>query len=107
MDLLKFLGRLIGLFLRFVWRILPYALELAWELTKIMMVTLISNFRGWRDTANELADRWTDRTIKEKTFVINYDQSVRQVFVVWAYLIIITGWILLSYLTVFIVKWIF
>src|SRR5689334_17296467 len=107
MDLLKFLGRVIGLFLRFVWRILPYALELAWELIKIMMLTLIANFRGWRDTANELADRWTDRTIKEKQFVISYDQTVRRVFLIWAYLIIITGWVLLSYLTVFIVKWIF
>lgn len=104
MDLLKLLGRVIGLFLRFVWRILPYALELAWELIKIMMVTVIANFRGWRETANELADRWTDRIIKDKTFVINYDKYLRPVFVIWAYLIIITGWILLSYLTVFIVQ---
>ena len=106
-DLLKFLGRVIGLFLRFVWRILPYALELAWELIKIMVVTLIANFRGWRETTNEMADRWTNRTIHDKTFVINYDKYLRPVFLVWAYLIIITGWILLSYLTVFIVKWIF
>ena len=107
MDLLKFLGRVIGLFLRFVWRILPYALMLAGEIIKIMMVTLIANVRGWRVTANELTDELTDRVIKDKTFVINYDKYLRPVFRVWAYLIIITGWILLSYLTVFIVKWIF
>ena len=106
-DLLKFLGRVIGLFLRFVWRILPYALELAWELIKIMMTTLIANFRGWRETANQLADVWTEQVIRNKTFVINYDKYLRPVFRVWAYLIIITGWILLSYLTVFIVNWIF
>lgn len=107
MDLLKLLGRVIGLFLRFVWRILPYALRLAVEIIKVMGITLIANFRGWQETANEMADLWTDQVLKEKTFVINYDKYIRLVFRIWAYLIIITGWILLSYLTVFIVKLIF
>ena len=106
-DLLKFLGRMIGLLLRFIWRILPYALRLAWELIKIMMVTLIANFRGWQSTANELADRWTDQIIRDKRLPINSDKYLRPVLFVCAYLIMITGWILLSYLTVFIVKLIF
>ena len=105
--MLKFLGRMIGLLLRFIWRILPHALRLAWEIIKIMMVTLIANFRGWRETADQLADKWTEEVIRKNVFVINYDKYLRPVFRVWAYLIMITGWILLSYLTVFIVKLIF
>ena len=107
MDLFKLLGRVIGLFLRFVWRILPYVLMLAYEIIKLTTVTLIANFRGWQRTANDLADEWTDRIIKNKIFPINYDIYLKPVFLVWAYLTIIVGWVFLSYLTVFIVKWIF
>ena len=106
-DLLKFLGRVIGLLLKFMWRISPYVLRLAWEIIKIMTVTLIANFRGWRSVANVMAGEWTQRIIGSGIFPINYDIYLKPVFLIAAYLTIVIGWIFLAFTTVFIVRLIF
>jgi len=107
MDLFKLLGRIIGNLLKGTWRILPFALMLAWEIIRVMIVTLIANFRGWRSTANDMADEWTNQLIKKGLFPINADKYLRPVFLTVAYLTIVAGWLLLSFATVSIVKWIF
>ena len=102
-----FLGRVIGIIFRFLRATLPYAWKVVVFVDKAMAVTLIATFRGWIPVAKKLADESTDEILSRFLLPSRYAKAINIFFLTIAFFTMAIGWICLSYLTVFLVRWIF
>jgi hypothetical protein len=87
-----------------MWRLIPWVLRFTWAAFKMIAVSLIAVFKGWPPTAKEMADEWTSRVMEKKILPQDKDFIVWHVFYYVAFAVLIVGWIMASFLTVWLVR---
>jgi hypothetical protein len=107
MGLFVFLGKVIGKLIRFIRAVLPYAARIAWEALKLAILSLIATFSNWPRTAQLLANRWTKDYMATGILPHIFEQHVWWTFYLVAWTSLILGWIIASFLTVWILRMVF
>lgn len=99
MRLLRLIWFVIRLITPWVVRILIFAL--------MLVLTALGSIRfGIPKTVDVIASDWVQRALNVG-FPTLWERNLYFVFLVLAYATVIAGWIVLAFITVFIVKWIF
>jgi hypothetical protein len=106
-GLFVLLGKAVGLTWRFIRATFPSAANFAWEVFKLVLASLSEAVKGWLPTARFFADQWTADFINKEILTIQYDRYVWYMFFGIAVITPIVIWIILAYLTVFILGVIF
>jgi hypothetical protein len=87
--------------LRLVWR--PW-LGLLMATLKMLGITLASMWRGTLEATQNLAEYWTFQAVSSG-FPATHARILEYIFRVAAFLTVLTGWVILSHLTVFLFRW--
>jgi hypothetical protein len=74
---------------------------------RAVILTLVGVFRGFPITAEKMATHWTEEALKAIPGLRLYARHIYWVMYVFAIITLIIGWIITSYLTVWIIGVIF
>lgn len=96
---LYFVLRLFQMVVPWVMRSIGFTINLMWS-------ALASLYVGVPQATKRIADEWVNRAIASG-FPTIWDRRLFYTIRILAFLTIVAGWILLSFLTVWIVRWIF
>jgi len=96
--------------IRFIFRgivfVLPWLFRAAWSAILLMATTLAAIWSGIPGSVEAIASEWLeDATLAG--FPTQYDRWLFVAAETVALIVIFMGWVLLSYLTVFIIWWVF
>lgn len=72
----------------------------------LVLITTVSFWVGIPNAVSQIADEWLDRAV-HAGFPTLWDSRLRRIFLVVGYGTIALGWIVLSFMTVFMVRLIF
>jgi hypothetical protein len=92
--------------LRLFQLVIPWMLRPFQWIFMLMMTSLSVIWVGVPQATNRMADDWAGRLVAVR-FVNVVDRSLYNIIKAIAVVMIVLGWILLSFFTVWIVKWIF
>lgn len=102
--------RLINWLFKTVWFAIrlatPWLLRVFMSAILLSLTAVASFWIGIPNAAGQIADNWLDRAVRAGWPTL-WDRQLRRVFLVVAFMTIVLGWIVLSFITVFIVKRIF
>ena len=107
MDLFIFLGKIIGVLIRFIRAVFPYAVRIAWEALKLAILSLYATFSGWPRTAELLTIQLTKDFMAKGILPHTFEPYVWWTFKVVAWISLFLGWIIASYLTIWLLRMIF
>lgn len=91
---------------RFLQMVIPWVFRSIGFTLNLMWTALSSLWVGVPQALNRIADEWIGRAIASG-FPTIWDKKLYYTIKVMAFITIVVGWILLSFFTVWIVKWIF
>jgi len=100
------MAKLLTWILRGIGFVLPWLLRVAWTAVKTMVLSLVSIWRGIPGATQDIADEWL-RNASVAGFPTEYDQWLYSGAQAIALIIIVIGWILWAFLTVFLINIIF
>jgi hypothetical protein len=80
----------------------PWVLRVMWATIKFSLIALASIWSGIPSAADKIATEWQRRAIYAGYPTV-WDRQIYFVFYVIALMTIFTGWVILSFITVFIV----
>ena len=102
--------RLINWLIHTVWFAIrlatPWIVRMFMYTVWLSLTTVASFWNGIPNAAAQIADDWLGRAV-DAGWPTLWDRQLRRVFLVVAFMTIVLGWIILSFITVFIVKRIF
>lgn len=107
MGMLDVLGRRAGKFVSFVWKILPWTLQVIWDAATDIYEDLKRTFRGWHSTAREKATEWRRKVMEKRIITQDYDTLVWRIFYIVTYASLVAGWLLPPFIVVWIIRRIF
>ncbi len=101
------MARLIGYFIRFVVGIAPWVYRLVEAIVVIMVAALQGILQGVIPQCRKIANEWTRKAIVEGGIPISWKKYIYPVMFFFALLTMAVGWVIVSYITVWIVSVIF
>jgi hypothetical protein len=96
------MGRWLAIIRTFVRLATPYVLWVARQSLWLTALSFVSTLRGALDTSREIAEEWTETAI-QRGMPMQFENWLRWLCRVVAFSMCLLGWILLAYLTVFVV----
>ncbi len=84
----------------------PWMARIMWFMVGLIATSLAAFWSGVPKTVNRVADNWLDRAIAAG-FPTRWDAALYNVLWIVAFAMIVWGWIILSYLTITVIRWIF
>jgi hypothetical protein len=101
------MGRLIKMTVIGIRVVTPWVLRAFWATVFLMAASIASLWVGVPNSVRRVASHWTERASSNPFFITIYDDYLYKAICVVAFLTIVTGWICLAYVTVFVLGIIF
>ncbi len=84
----------------------PWTLRMIWGVILFIAAAVVTFWAGVPTRTERIANEWLDRAVKDG-FPTQWDRQLYWTLRIWAWVTIIVGWIVLSYLTVTILRLLF
>ena len=98
--------RIVQYIIRLIAFILPWLFKIIWAAIMFMATTIAALWSGIPGSVEAIADEWL-KDYSVAGYPSRYDVYLHIAADALALIVIFIGWVLLSYLTVFIIWWIF